>query len=81
MDTNPIETDDLALGAGAAAMAFVDTLLGASDSQIVMADRSHRPGGRCRGKASGVDIGPRVSPMDALRALWRGPAAGYSGNG
>ena len=31
MDTNPIETDDLAVGAGAAAMAFVDTLLGASD--------------------------------------------------
>ena len=27
MDTNPIETDDLAVGAGAAAMAFVDTLL------------------------------------------------------
>ena len=45
MDTNPIETDYLVVGAGATAMAFVDTLLSKSDSQVVMVDRHHRPGG------------------------------------
>ncbi len=45
MDTNPIETDYLVVGAGATAMAFVDTLLSESDSQVVMVDRNHRPGG------------------------------------
>lgn len=45
MDTNPIETDYLVIGAGATAMAFVDTLLSESDARIVMVDRHHRPGG------------------------------------
>ena len=45
MDTNPIETDYLVVGAGATAMAFVDTLLSEIDSQVVMVDRNHRPGG------------------------------------
>lgn len=45
MDTNPIETDYLVIGAGAAAMAFVDTLLSESDARVVMVDRHHRPGG------------------------------------
>ena len=45
MDTSPIETDYLVLGAGAASMAFVDTLLDESDARVVMVDRRHAPGG------------------------------------
>jgi hypothetical protein len=45
MTSHPIETDYLVVGAGATAMAFIDTLLSESDAQIVVADRQHRPGG------------------------------------
>jgi hypothetical protein len=45
MDTQPIETDYLVIGAGATAMAFVDTLLSETDFHVVMVDRHHRPGG------------------------------------
>jgi hypothetical protein len=45
MSTHPIETDYLVVGAGATAMAFIDTLLSESDAQIVVVDRQHRPGG------------------------------------
>jgi len=45
MDQPPIETDYLIIGAGAAAMAFVDTLLSESDAQVVIVDRHHQPGG------------------------------------
>lgn len=43
--TSGIETDYLVVGAGATAMAFVDTLLSESDAQIAVVDRRHRPGG------------------------------------
>ena len=43
---SPIETDYLVIGAGAAAMAFVDTLLSEFDAQVVMVDRNQRPGVR-----------------------------------
>lgn len=45
METESIETDYLVIGAGATAMAFVDTLLSESDAHVVMVDRHHRPGG------------------------------------
>ena len=45
MDENPIETDYLIIGAGATAMAFVDTLLMETNARIVMVDRHDRPGG------------------------------------
>jgi len=45
MPTDPIETDYLVVGAGATAMAFVDTLLTESDADVVIVDRHHRPGG------------------------------------
>jgi hypothetical protein len=46
MQTAPLETDYLVVGAGATAMAFVDTLLTEqANSTIVMVDRHHRPGG------------------------------------
>lgn len=40
-----IETDYLVVGAGAAGMAFTDALIAASDADVVMLDRRHRPGG------------------------------------
>jgi hypothetical protein len=41
-----LETDYLVIGAGATAMAFVDSLLSESpDAQVLMVDRQHRPGG------------------------------------
>jgi len=45
MDENPIETDYLVIGAGAMAMAFVDTLLKETNARIVMVDRHDRAGG------------------------------------
>ena len=41
-----LETDYLVVGAGATAMAFVDTLLTENaDATVVMVNRHHRPGG------------------------------------
>ena len=40
-----IDTDYLVIGAGAAGMAFTDTLLAHSDSTVTMVDRRHAPGG------------------------------------
>jgi hypothetical protein len=40
-----IETDYLVVGAGAAGMAFTDTLVTESDADVVLVDRRHRPGG------------------------------------
>ncbi|QZY27876.1 NAD(P)-binding protein [Nocardioides coralli] len=46
MATNAeLETDYLVVGSGLAGMAFVDTLLDASDADVVMVDRRHAPGG------------------------------------
>ena len=46
MQTAPLETDYLVVGAGATAMAFVDTLLSEqANSTVLMVDRHHRPGG------------------------------------
>ena len=40
-----LETDYLVVGAGAAGMAFTDSLLADSDADVVLVDRRHRPGG------------------------------------
>ena len=40
-----IETDYLVVGAGASGMAFADALVAASDADVVLVDRRHRPGG------------------------------------
>jgi hypothetical protein len=46
MNSSPLEADYLVVGAGATAMAFVDTLLTENpDASVVMVDRHHRPGG------------------------------------
>ncbi len=44
-DGSAIDTDYLVVGAGAMGMAFVDALVEASDADVVMVDRRHRPGG------------------------------------
>lgn len=40
-----IEADYLVIGAGATAMAFVDTLVSETAASVVVVDRNHRPGG------------------------------------
>ncbi|HEX8745050.1 MAG TPA: hypothetical protein VF712_18135 [Thermoleophilaceae bacterium] len=40
-----IDTDYLVIGAGAGGLAFVDSLIGESDADVVMVDRRHSPGG------------------------------------
>jgi hypothetical protein len=45
MDGERIETDYLVVGAGATAMAFVDTLLTETAASVVMVDRQPKPGG------------------------------------
>ena len=42
---NAIETDYLVVGAGAAGMGFVDTLIAYQQVDVIMVDRRHRPGG------------------------------------
>jgi hypothetical protein len=45
MTIRTIETDYLVIGAGAAGMAFVDSLISASAADVVIVDRRHAPGG------------------------------------
>ena len=40
-----IEADYLVIGAGATAMAFVDTLVSETAATVVVVDRNHRPAG------------------------------------
>jgi hypothetical protein len=40
-----LETDYLVIGCGASGMAFTDSLVSASDADVVMIDRRHAPGG------------------------------------
>jgi len=45
-NNDTLQADYLVIGAGATAMAFVDTLLSESaDATVLMVDRQHRPGG------------------------------------
>jgi cation diffusion facilitator CzcD-associated flavoprotein CzcO len=45
MTVHTLETDYLVVGSGAAGMAFTDSLIEHSDSQVIMLGRRHRPGG------------------------------------
>jgi hypothetical protein len=45
MSDRPITADYLIMGAGAAGMAFADTLLSETDASLVIVDRRDRPGG------------------------------------
>lgn len=45
MSTRTLEADYLVVGCGAAGMAFADSLITDSDTQVIMVDRRHAPGG------------------------------------
>jgi len=45
MNESVIEVDYLIVGAGAAGMAFADSLVTESESTMAIVDRQHRPGG------------------------------------
>ena len=45
MADQELETDYLVIGAGAAGMAFTDSLLDHSDATVTIVDRNHAPGG------------------------------------
>src|SRR4051794_32567209 len=51
-----IETDYLIVGAGAAGMAFADSLLTDCDADVVLVDRRDRPGGHWRNAYSFVRL-------------------------
>ncbi len=79
-----IETDYLVVGAGAAGMAFADSLLAESDADIVLVDRRHRPGGhwndaypfvRLHQPSAFYGVGSRVLGTDSIDE--RGPNAGW----
>jgi putative NAD(P)-binding protein len=79
-----IETDYLVIGAGAAGMAFADALIAASDADVVMVDRRHRPGGhwndaypfvRLHGPSALYGVNSRRLGSDVIEQ--DGPNAGY----
>jgi hypothetical protein len=81
---SPEETDYLVVGAGATAMAFVDTLISESGATVTMVDRRHRAGGHWNDAYSFVGLHqPAASYGVASRELAdgvkdeTGPNAGY----
>jgi hypothetical protein len=79
-----IETDYLVIGAGAAGMAFADELIAQSDSDVVMVDRRHRPGGhwndaypfvRLHAPSTSYGVNSRVLGGDTIDTV--GPNAGF----
>ena len=78
-----IETDYLVVGAGAAGMAFTDSLITGSDKEVVLVDRRHRPGGhwnnaypfvRLHQPAAFYGVNSRVLGSDSIDIA--GPNAG-----
>lgn len=79
-----IETDYLIVGAGAAGMAFADTLIVGSDADVVMVDRRHAPGGhwndaypfvRLHQTSTNYGVNSRVLGTDSIDTT--GPNAGF----
>jgi hypothetical protein len=79
-----IETDYLVIGAGAAGMAFTDSLIAESDADVVMVDRRHRPGGhwndaypfvRLHQPSAFYGVNSRVLGTDSIDEV--GPNAGF----
>jgi len=73
-----IDTDYFVVGAGAAGMAFVDSLIAGSDADVVMVDRRHRPGGhwndaypfvRLHQPSSFYGVNSRVLGHDSIDAV------------
>jgi choline dehydrogenase-like flavoprotein len=81
-----IDTDYLVIGAGAAGMAFADSLIAESDADVVMVDRRHRPGGhwndaypfvRLHQPSAFYGVNSRVLGTDSIDEF--GPNAGLYG--
>ena len=79
-----LTTDYLVIGAGAAGMAFTDSLIADSDADVVMVDRRYRPGGhwnnaypfvRLHQPSAFYGVNSRVLGHDAIDEV--GPNAGY----
>jgi hypothetical protein len=79
-----VETDYLVVGAGAAGMAFTDSLITQSDATVVLVDRHHAPGGhwlhaypfvRLHQPSSFYGVASRVLGADAIDE--HGPNAGF----
>lgn len=83
-DLEQLETDYLVIGAGASAMAFVDTLLAHSDHNVVLLERRHAPGGHwldaypfVRLHQPSAIYGVESMPLGEERIEREGPDAGY----
>jgi hypothetical protein len=81
-----IDTDYLIVGAGAAGMAFADSLIAESGADVVMVDRRHRPGGhwndaypfvRLHQPSAFYGVNSRVLGSDSIDEA--GPNAGLYG--
>jgi cation diffusion facilitator CzcD-associated flavoprotein CzcO len=79
-----ISTDYLVVGAGASGMAFVDALIDASDADVVLVDRQHRPGGHWNHAYPFVRLhqpsayyGVNSMPLGQDRIDETGPNAGF----
>jgi hypothetical protein len=79
-----LETDYLVVGGGATGMAFADSLIGASDAEVVIVDRHHRPGGHWNDDYSFVRLhqpsalyGVLSRPLGSDRIDESGPNAGF----
>ncbi len=79
-----IDTDYLVIGAGAAGMAFADSLITESDADVVMVDRRHAPGGhwndaypfvRLHQPSAFYGVNSRVLGTDSIDTV--GPNAGF----
>jgi hypothetical protein len=84
-DSRSIETDYLVVGAGAAAMSFVDTLVEHADVDVVMVERRHRPGGHWLDSYPFVQLhqpssfyGVSSTPLGQGRLDTTGPEVGFS---
>jgi NAD(P)-binding Rossmann-like domain len=78
------ETDYLIVGAGAAGLAFADTLVQETDAHITIVDRHAKPGGHWNDAYPFVALhqpsafyGVNSLPLGALRKDTAGPNAGY----
>jgi hypothetical protein len=81
-----IDADYLIVGAGAAGMAFADSLIAESDADVVMVDRRHRPGGhwndaypfvRLHQPSAYYGVNSRILGGDSIDEV--GPNAGFYG--
>ncbi len=79
-----IETDYLVVGAGAAGVPFVDTLVSLTDARVVIVDREPRPGGHwlhaypyVRLHQPSANYGVASRPLGQDRVDTEGPNAGF----